>query len=68
MSQTNQLDRSMTVNEIIARHPKTMPVFNELGVDTCCGGGASIDEAARRDGLDAESILTALQKALETDR
>jgi regulator of cell morphogenesis and NO signaling len=68
MSQTNQLNRSMTVNEIIARHPKTMPVFNELGVDTCCGGGASIDEAARRDGLDAESILTALQKAVETDR
>ena len=58
----------MTVNEIIARHPKTMPVFNELGVDTCCGGGASIDEAAHRDGLDAESILTALQKAVETDR
>jgi regulator of cell morphogenesis and NO signaling len=68
VSQTNQLNRSMTVNEIIARHPKTMPVFNELGVDTCCGGGASIDEAARRDGLDAESILTALQKAVETDR
>jgi regulator of cell morphogenesis and NO signaling len=68
MSQTNQLDRSMTVNEIIARHPKTMPVFNELGVDTCCGGGASIEEAACRDGLDADSVLAALQKAVETDR
>jgi iron-sulfur cluster repair protein YtfE (RIC family) len=68
MPQTIQLDRSMTINEIIARYPQTMPVFNEFGMDTCCGGGATVEEAAARDGLDADSVITALNKAAETDR
>ena len=68
MPQTIQLDRSMTINEIIARYPQTMLVFNELGMDTCCGGGASVEEAATRDGLDADSVITALNNAIETGR
>lgn len=68
MPQSIQLDRSMTINEIIARHPQTMCVFNEFGLDTCCGGGVPLEEAARRDGLDADSVIAALQKAVEVEQ
>jgi iron-sulfur cluster repair protein YtfE (RIC family) len=33
-------------------------------MDACCGGGVSVDEAARRDGLDLAAVLAALRDAL----
>ena len=65
MSDVIQLDPSLTINEIVARHPETIAVFNRLGMDTCCGGGVSVEEAARRDGLDLDQILAALRDAVE---
>jgi len=55
--------RALTVNETIARFPATMAVFNRFGIDTCCGGGATIEEAAHRDGLDLDALLDALAAA-----
>jgi regulator of cell morphogenesis and NO signaling len=65
MSDVIQLDPSLTINEIVARHPETIAVFNRFGMDTCCGGGVSVEEAARRDGLDLDQILAALRGATE---
>jgi regulator of cell morphogenesis and NO signaling len=53
----------MTVNEIVARFPATVTVFNELGVDTCCGGGVPLQLAAERDGLDPDALLAAVKAA-----
>ena len=60
----NTIDTSVSVNEMVARHPETMPVFNRFGLDTCCGGGAPIAEAARRDGADLDALVKALREAL----
>jgi regulator of cell morphogenesis and NO signaling len=60
----NTIDTSVPVNAMIARHPETMPVFNRFGLDTCCGGGAPIAEAARRDGADLDELVKALSEAL----
>ena len=65
MSDVIQLNPSLTINEIVARHPETIAVFNRFGMDTCCGGGVSVEEAARRDGLDLDQILAALRGATE---
>jgi regulator of cell morphogenesis and NO signaling len=59
-----RIDRALTINEIVARYPETIPVFNRFGLDTCCGGGVCVDDAARRDGLDAAAVLAALDDAL----
>ena len=64
MPVTNQLDLTMTINEIVAAHPETIPVFNRFGFDTCCGGGISVPEAARRDGVDLSAVTSALTEAL----
>ena len=65
MSDVIQLDPSLTINEIVARHPETIAVFNRFGMDTCCGGGVPVQEAALRDGLDLDDILAALRDAME---
>ncbi|HVX42016.1 MAG TPA: DUF542 domain-containing protein [Gemmatimonadaceae bacterium] len=63
MPQT-ELDLSRTINEIVAAHPETIPVFNRFGFDTCCGGGISVPDAARRDGIDIDAVLRALAEVL----
>jgi len=53
----------MTVNEIIARSPATVAVFNAWGIDACCGGAVPLAEAAERDGADLDGLLAALRAA-----
>jgi regulator of cell morphogenesis and NO signaling len=60
----HRFDPALTINDIVARHPESIPVFNRFGMDTCCGGGVSVDEAARRDGVDAAAVFAALDEAL----
>lgn len=52
-----ELDPELTVNEVIRRIPAAVSVFSRHGIDTCCGGDLSVDEAARRHGVDPEKIL-----------
>ena len=65
MSDAVQLDPGLTINEIVARHPETVACFNRFGFDTCCGGGVSVEEAARRDGVDVDAVLAELRRAME---
>ena len=54
------IDMGTTVNEVIRMYPESVSVFNQLGIDACCGGDASIAEAARRDGVDLGLLLARL--------
>lgn len=55
------------VNDVIARHPETVAVFNRFGIDACCGGAASLVEAAARDGANLDLLLAALREAVASD-
>ena len=55
------IDPSVTVRETIARHPETKAVFARFGLDTCCGSGVPIIDAAHRDGADLDALLVALR-------
>ena len=59
----NMIDTTMSVNEIVARHPGMMPVFKRFGLDTCCGGGAPLAQAAQRDGANLDELVKALVAA-----
>jgi iron-sulfur cluster repair protein YtfE (RIC family) len=65
MQVTSHIDMVSTVNEIVATYPETIAVFNRFGIDSCCGGGAPLVDAARRDGADPDALLAALQEAIE---
>ena len=58
------LDCTQTVNEIVARHPETLPVFSSWGIDTCCGGQHSVEEVVRRHRLDGQALCDALAVAI----
>jgi iron-sulfur cluster repair protein YtfE (RIC family) len=64
MNQTLSIEQELSVNEVMKRHPVTMEIFNRFGIDTCCGANASVTEAARRDGVDIDSLLEAIRDAL----
>lgn len=58
----NTISSEMTVSEVIRLYPAAVAVFNAFGVDACCGGAASIEEAAERDGVDVSELLAALRE------
>jgi regulator of cell morphogenesis and NO signaling len=53
----------MSVNGIIQFFPATVAVFNQFGIDACCGGAVPLREAAIRDGASPEALLGALIRA-----
>jgi regulator of cell morphogenesis and NO signaling len=55
----------MVINEVIKKYPATIKVFNDYRVDSCCGGGAPIEVTARRDGVDVDGLVRALNTAVE---
>ena len=57
------IDSTVTVRETIARYPETKSVFTRFGLDTCCGSGVPIADAAQRDGADLDALLEALRTA-----
>lgn len=59
---SREISRDTVINEIIKRYPETIAVFNRFRVDSCCGGGQSIEETASRDGVDVEALLQALNE------
>lgn len=62
------IDTAATVNEILVKHPAAVSAFNAFGIDACCGGDASLAEAARRDGADVDALIAALDAIIEQPR
>ena len=54
------------MNDAIRRYPATVAVFNDFGIDACCGGAAPLAEAAARDGADPVALLDAVRAAAST--
>ena len=54
---------STTVGQVVERHPATAPVFGAHGLDLCCGGGKTLEFAARAHGVDLDQLLQELQAA-----
>lgn len=57
------LSPACTIDAVIARHPVSIHVLNAFGIDTCCGGAVTIEEAARHNNVDAAVLLDAIEKA-----
>lgn len=60
----SEIGTERMVNEVIRTHPATVAVFNRFGIDACCGGAASIGEAAVRDGADPDALLAAVNEVV----
>lgn len=61
-SSSNFRDRlsGRQVGQILAENPLRASVFEEYGIDYCCGGKLSIEDACRKRGLDPDILMEKL--------
>lgn len=58
------LTTTKTVRDYAIETPQTIPVFEKLGIDYCCGGNRPLEEACAASNLQIEEVLKALDAAL----
>ena len=54
---------TQTVREIALETPASIRVFEQFGIDYCCGGRIPLDEACANKGLAIAEVIAALEKA-----
>jgi regulator of cell morphogenesis and NO signaling len=57
-----------TVRELALENPAATRVFEKLGIDYCCGGNKSLEEACRTANLPMDQVLDSLEMAEESAR
>ena len=57
----------LTLSDIVTKNYKSAAVFEKFGLDFCCHGKKSIPEACKEKGVDAEEVLTQLEKLDENN-
>ncbi|MGA8599009.1 MAG: iron-sulfur cluster repair di-iron protein [Bryobacteraceae bacterium] len=58
------IETTQTVREIVQQHPAAVRVFEALGIDYCCGGRKSLEDACRKGQVPLEKVLSDLADAL----
>ncbi len=64
MSQT----MTKTVREVALENPAAARVFERLGIDYCCGGGKSLEEACQVAHLNIDEVVDSLEMAEQASR
>jgi regulator of cell morphogenesis and NO signaling len=60
------MSEKILVKDLVARNYRAADVFSKYGVDFCCGGGISLDEAAEKAGISVSALQEELDRAMET--
>ena len=50
-----------TVGELAAENPAATRVFEKLGIDYCCGGSNTLEQACRAAGLPLETVRDSIE-------
>src|SRR6185312_8456681 len=58
------LDSTQSVREIVQQHPAAVPVFEAHGIDYCCGGSKSLEDACGGGKIPLNQVLSELADAL----
>ncbi len=61
----DQIDETMTLNEVVRRVPSAVAVFRRLGIDACCGGEHTLAQMGKQRGFDVFELLTAIRREAE---
>jgi len=67
MNDLPPIEPTLTINDVVERHPQLMPVLAGHGLDLCCGGPLTLRQAAEQHGLDLDALVAELTAALVTD-
>lgn len=56
----------LTIGEVVAHHHRTAEVFNRFGIDFCCGGKKTLENACTEKALPFETLSLELGNVLES--
>ena len=54
------LCKTASVGDLVAKRPGRAVVFEKHGIDYCCGGQATLEDACKKKGLNIESVIAEL--------
>jgi len=57
-----------TVREVALENPAATRIFEKLGIDYCCGGNRSLEDACRASHLNVEEVLDSLEMGEQSAR
>lgn len=60
-SMETQISEKEIVNDLIEDVPGALAVFRRHGIDSCCGGHLTLEEAARSVGIDPYRLISELR-------
>lgn len=58
------IDITQEVRDIVGEYPNTAPIFETLGIEYCCGGNVSLENACRDHNLALDQVISALAPAI----
>ena len=59
----NTITAEKTVGELVRERPGRSRIFEELGIDYCCGGKKPLSEACAKKGRNVDEVLEAINEA-----
>ena len=60
-----EMTDQMTIGEMVAKDYRAATVFEKFGIDFCCKGNRTIEEACEKKKVDAGRVKEALEKVLQ---
>ena len=60
--------KELEIRQLVEAYPETMMVFDQYGMDMCCGGAHTVAEAARLHGLDPDTVVAQVTGAIRRNR
>ena len=57
------IDATSTVRELALALPGATRIFEQLGIDYCCGGGRTLHDACQKANLTLSTVALALEQA-----
>ncbi|MFN8431538.1 MAG: iron-sulfur cluster repair di-iron protein [Spirosomataceae bacterium] len=60
-----ELISELKVGQIVRKNPKAADVFNEYGIDYCCGGNVMLSEVCEKQEINFEEISQKIEKTFE---
>lgn len=58
-----ETELNQTIGDIVAKDYNAASVFREAGIDFCCGGNKTLENACAEKGIDPEKLVRDLEKA-----
>ena len=59
---------AMEIRQVVESYPATMRVFDEYGMDMCCGGAHTVKEAAWLHNVDAMPLVNRIIEVIRQEQ